>query len=283
MHEIILRGFNALRSFWHFLKIVCVFCIILLALFWVQNILHATWDWMSYFTPFLTGLLDIANNICSLSFNLWGAVFELKYVSAILILMALYFCMNLLIILTGILEAGYKSTHFICKKTQEIKLNKELKDNITREEARINKYVVTIHTAIKPKFSHKELHVDIEEQNKMMLDFLKQKLSMEPISFEGGYMYVFEDFNRIDNILDVLFKMINGNTPIYHAICIQVGDNLPQLKKLINLQHYGKITMAADTSYRYRFNKTHRYQTSQIGVFQNGDKTIEVHEFKEFS
>ena len=41
-------------------------------------------------------------------------------------------------------------------------------------------------------------------------------------------------------------------------------------------------TMAADTSYRYRYNETHRYQTSQIGVFQYGDKTLEVHEFKQF-
>ena len=40
--------------------------------------------------------------------------------------------------------------------------------------------------------------------------------------------------------------------------------------------------MAADTSYRYRYNETHRYQTSQIGVFQYGDKTLEVHEFKQF-
>ena len=45
---------------------------------------------------------------------------------------------------------------------------------------------------------------------------------------------------------------------------------------------YTSITMAADTSYRYRYNETHRYQTSQIGVFQYGDKTLEVHEFKQF-
>ena len=39
--------------------------------------------------------------------------------------------------------------------------------------------------------------------------------------------------------------------------------------------------MAADTAYRYRYNETHKYQTAQVGVFQNGDSTLEVHEFKE--
>ena len=283
MHNLILKGFGALKSFWHFLKIVCVFCVILLLLFWIQNLTHSNWSWMTFFAPFLTGLLDIANSIYSLSFNLWGAEFELKYISALIILVALYFCMNLLIMLTSLLEAGYKSTHFICKKTQEIAFNKKMQEKITKEEERITNYVVTIHTKIKPKFSHKELNVDINKQNEIMLEFIKEKLSKDTIAFEGGYMYSFNDFNNVDKVLEILFKLVKGTAPIEQAICIQVGDNLQQLQKLINLQYYGKIIMAADTSYRYRFNKTHRYKTSQVGLFQNDDKTIEVHEFEKFS
>lgn len=283
MHKIILKCFDYLRSFWHFLKMLCVLCIILLLLYWIQNLTNSAWNWMEWFTPFLKSLLDVSNHICSLSFDLWGAVFELKYVSAILILIAVYYCVNLLIFITGVIETAYQSTHYICKKTQEIALNKELKDSITKEEKSINKYVVTIHTEIKPKFSHKGINVDMKKQNEMMVDFIKQKLSVSPMIFEGGFMYMFDSYNKIDSVLEVLFKVLNGSTPIDYAICIQAGDNLSQLRKLINLKNYGKITMAADTSYRYRFNDTHKYQTSQLGVFQNGDSTIEVHEFREFS
>ena len=205
------------------------------------------------------------------------------WISAIIILLACYFGMNLVILLTNIIEAGYKSTHYICKKTQEIALNKELRDSIEREERSINKYVVTIHTKVKPNFSHKGINVDLEQQNGMMVDFIKNKLGVKPMIFEEGFMYNFDNYGKIDSVLEVLFKVMHGSTPIDYAICIQAGDNMPQLRKLISLKNFGKITMAADTSYRYRFNATHRYQTSQIGVFQNGDKTIEVHEFREFS
>ncbi len=283
MHKIILKFFDVIRSLLHFLKMVCVFLIIILSFFWVQNILQAEWKWLAWFTPFLTNLVDFANDICSLSFNIWGAIIELKYISAILILLVFYLCLKLLNFFTGIVEAGYKSTHFIYKKTKEIALNKELKENITREEKSINKYVVVINTKIKPKYTHKDINIDLGEQNELMIDFIKQKLSLEPVVSEEGFMYTFKDYSRIDKVLEVLFKVLKSSAPIDYAICIQVGNNMQQLRKLISLEHYGKITMAADTSYRYRYNDFHRYQTSQIGIFQYGDKTIEVHEFREFS
>lgn len=283
LHKLILKGFDFLKSIWQFLKIVCVFCIIILLLYWIQNLTKANWVWMSYFKPFLDTLLDVANNIYSLSFEFFGSVIELKYISAVLILTAACFGMSLLTLLTGVLEEAYKSTHYICKKTQEIALNKELRDNIEKEEKSINKYVVTIHTRVRTNFDHREINVDLDKQNELMIDFIKSKLGIKPMIFEEGFMYMFNNYGKIDDVLDVLFKVLHASTPISYAICIQAGDNLPQLKKLISLKNFGKITMAADTSYRYRFNVTHRYQTSQIGVFQNDDKTIEVHEFKEFS
>ena len=84
----------------------------------------------------------------------------------------------------------------------------------------------------------------------------------------------------------MFFKVLHSTAPIEYAICVQVlsgQEQINELNKLISLKHFGKITMAADTSYRYRYNQFHRYQTSQIGIFQNGNKTLEVHEFKEFS
>lgn len=172
------------------------------------------------------------------------------------------------------------------KKTEEAVLNKSLKEQIEAEEKKISKYVVTIHTEVKAKFSHKEINVDLKAQNEYMNKFIMEKLEIAPIPYEGGFMYSFTDFNKIDSVLKILFKVLHSTTPLDYSICIQAGEQTPenirQLNKLISLKHFGKITMAADTSYRYRYNETHRYQTSQIGVFQYGDKTLEVHEFKQF-
>ena len=90
MHDFVLKIFGALKSFWHFMKIVCVFCIIMLLLFWIQNLTHAHWEWLGFITPFLNWLLDVANNIYSISFNIWGAEFELKYLSAVIILCIIF-------------------------------------------------------------------------------------------------------------------------------------------------------------------------------------------------
>ena len=147
-----------------------------------------------------------------------------------------------------------------------------------KQEKSIKKYVVTIHTALKPKFSHAELKFDINEQNNLMKDFIYDKLRVDPVDYEGGFMYSFDNFDKVDNILDVLFKVMGSSAPIDYAICIQSGGDMKQLNKLISLKYFGKIIIAADTCYRYKFNTTHRYYTSQIGIFQYGQRTMEAHE-----
>lgn len=263
------------------MKIIFVFCILMLVCYWVQNLTNADWTWLGFIKPFLDGLLELANSIYSVSFDFFGATFEFKYFSAIIILVALIYLMNLCILLSNIVEGAYKSAHFVAKKTQEAIFNKGLQENITRQEKKITKYSVLIKTKLKKKYAHAELNVNIDEQNKLMNQFISEKTSVKPMILDGGFLYNFSDFDKIDTVLDVLFKVLHSNTPITYAICIQSGNDLEQLKKLATLNHFGTVSMAADTAYRYKYNETHRYQTSQIGLFQNGDKTLEVHEFQE--
>ncbi len=281
MHEFILNCFGFLKSFLHLMKIVFVFCILMLLCYWVQNLTNADWAWLGFMKPFLDGLLEFTNSIYSVTFDLWGAKFEFKYFSAVIILTAGVYLMNLFIILSNIAEGAYKSAHFVAKKTQEVIFNKELKVNITREEKKIKRYAVLIKTQLKKKYAHAELNVNLDEQNKLMNKFISEKTAVKPITMNGGFLYEFIDFDKIDTVLDVLFKVLHSNAPIDYAICIQSGDDMEQLAKLSTLNHFGMISMAADTAYRYKYNETHRYQTTQVGVFQNGDRTLEVHEFKE--
>ena len=281
MHEFILNCFGFLKSFLHLMKIVFVFCILMLLCYWVQNLTNADWAWLGFMKPFLDGLLEFTNSIYSVTFDFWGAKFEFKYFSAVIILTAGVYLMNLFIILSNIAEGAYKSAHFVAKKTQEAIFNKELKVNITREEKKIKRYAVLVKTQLKKKYAHAELNVNLDEQNKLMNKFISEKTAVKPMMMNGGFLYEFIDFDKIDTVLDVLFKVLHSNAPIDYAICIQSGDDMEQLAKLSTLNHFGMISMAADTAYRYKYNETHRYQTAQIGVFQNGDRTLEVHEFKE--
>lgn len=281
MHKFVLNCFNFSRSFLHFIKIILVFCILMLTCYWVQNIIGTEWAWLGFIKPFLDGLLDFTNSIYSVTFEFWGAKFEFKYFSAVIILTAGVFLMNLFIMLANILEGAYKSAHFVAKKTQEVIFNKELNVNITREEKKIKRYSVLIKTQNKKKYAHTELNINLEEQNKLMNEFIATKTAVKPSVMNDGFLYEFIDFDKIDTVLDVLFKVMHSSAPIDYAICIQAGDNIKQLIKLSTLNHFGMISMAADTAYRYRFNETHRYKTDQVGVFQNEKGTLEVHEFKE--
>ncbi len=283
MHKLYLKIFGGLKSFWQFMKIVCVFCIMLLLLFWIQNLTNAEWKWLGFITPFFNNLLAVTDNIYSLKFDFWGAVFELKYLSAVIVLIGCFYFMNLMIIITTLIEAGYVSTYLTCKKVEENIINKSLQESIIKQEKSIKKYAVTIHTALKPKFSHAELKFDLNEQNKLMKDFIYEKLRIDPTDYEGGFMYSFDNFDKIDDVLDVLFKVMNSTAPIDYAICIQSGGDMKQLNKLISLKYFGKVIMAADTCYRYKFNTTHRYYTSQIGIFQYENRTMEAHEFKQIN
>ena len=97
MHNFVLNCFNFLRSFLHLMKIVFVFCILMLLCYWVQNLTGADWAWLGFIKPFLDGLLDFTNSIYSVTFDFWGAKFEFKYFSAVIILTAGVYLMNLFI------------------------------------------------------------------------------------------------------------------------------------------------------------------------------------------
>ena len=281
MHDFIVSCFKFVRSFWQFMKIIIVFCILMLLFMWVEHLTAADWNWLNFIRGFLEGLVKIGDAIYSGSFDFFGAVFEFKFFNALIILITLFYLMNLFIMITDKIEDMYDDGWRAYKKAEEKILNKTLHENIKREEKKINKYMLLIHTTLKKKFSHRELNINIDEQNLLMNKFIIQKTGIQPMNYDGGFLYQFNSFNEIDSVLDTLFKVIHSNAPLDYSICIQAGEDLTQLKKLADLKHFGKITIAADTAYRYRFNTSHRYGTSQIGIFQDGDKTLEVHEFKE--
>lgn len=281
MHRLMLGLFNFIRSCLYFLRMVTVFFILILTLYWIQDLLHANWGWIKFFAPFFDFLLGVSYKISSFSFDIFGISFEMKYLIAVIILTVISYIFKQLDFVVDIIENFYKKTRTMLHKTEEFVINTQLQNDAVYEQTKLKKYYVFIQTKSKTKFSKESLNVKIEEQNKLMNDFLIKMTDTMPRIYKNGFLYQFYDFDKIDDTLDVLFKLINSEAPIEYAINIQVGNNVEQLDKIIDLQHFGKISMAADTNYRYSFNKSKKYFTSQIGLFQYKDDTLELHEFKE--
>lgn len=288
MHKNILSLFKKFRSFMQFIKIVIAFVIMILLLYWIQNLTGATWAWLGFITPLFEGLLNFANSICSLNFEFFGAVFELKYMTAVIILILCGVLVNVISVMSERVEEIYIKAHHLSNKVTENLFNKALEIETTVAEKKLNKYSVTLKAQLKKKFAIQELNADIENQNKQINDFIINSLGVRPfdvvVTNNDMYYfseYKFNDFNNIDKTLDILFKIFKSNTQLDYAICIQIEDKPEQMAKLLSLNNFGKITMAADTNFRYYYNKEQAYKTSIVGEFRDGDKNIEVHEFQE--
>ena len=118
-----------------------------------------------------------------------------------------------------------------------------------------------------------------------MIKFLIEKTGLVPEKFEDGFLFSFNDFNNIDNTLDIFSKLIKSEATLDYVICVQMIDKnyikqKEQLKHLINLRFVNKISTLADTIWRYSYNTVQKYKTSQLGVFQKGEDTYEAHEFE---
>ena len=280
MNSFIIKLFEWIRSFIYFCRIVCVFFILMLLLYWIQNLTNDNWAWTNFIKPFLDFLLVSAEKISNFSFNFFGAVFEIKYLLVLVLFLVIFYILKGINYLIEGVEIFYKNTRNLYKKGEQNKLNKKLYEERKQEEKKLVKYSVYIKTTIKKKFRHQEIVIDMDNQNKIMNDFIKSKTATTHSVLNGAFLYQFDNFERIDSVLDVLFKLINSSAPIDYAICIQIENNFEQLGKLMELELYQKVYMAADTAFRYKFNESHRYYTAQVGLFQNKEKTLEVHEFK---
>lgn len=286
MHKFILEIFSFLKNLFQFIRILMLFSILMLLLFWIQNLINGHWAWLDFIKPFLSFFVWLGSLVSDNSISLFNATFEYKYFWALAFIILLYYIFNLFIIGTETVQEAYGDGCRLVKKIEEEAMNKSMQLQNKMEQEQIKNYQIFVSTSIKKKFSHRELGVDLEEQNRIMNKFLIEKTGVVPDKQGNGFVYSFSDFAHIDDILQYFFRLINSDAPLDYVICVQIFSDKTmtekgQLKKLIELNFVNKITTLSDTVWRYKFNKTHRYSTSQLGVFQKDGITFEVHQFDE--
>ena len=284
MHNIMLKLFGFLKSSTKFLKALIMILVTLFVLYWMQNLIGANWSWLGFITPFFKGLLEIAEKISSGSITLYKAVFEFKYLVALIFLAIAYIIVHFSYFAVEFLEDLYDSGRRIYKKIEEDALNRQLATEQDFEQKKLKNYQIYLQTFVKPAFAHRDYKVDIEEQNRILIKHLLEKTGICPNKYQEGFLYTFYSFDDIDNILDVFSKVKQSKAPIDFLICVQVigqdrNVEIEELNTLIGLKILNKITALADTAYRYSFNENQRYETSQVGFYQKGQNDFEVHEF----
>ena len=79
MHKFILNLFGFLKSSTQFLKIIVIFLIAMLILYWMQDLTNKSWAWFGFISPLFDTLLDIGKDVSSKSINLlWQIRIESK-------------------------------------------------------------------------------------------------------------------------------------------------------------------------------------------------------------
>lgn len=276
--------FEFLRNFVYIFKIFIVFCIMMHILYWIQNLTGDTWSWTSFINPILVPVINLASTINDGSIMLFEALFEFKFFIAIILYLVAYFTVNFVILSLNQFEDVYDNTTKAIRKFEEKKFNESMLKQNTDEQKKISRFQVYIELCKKDKLAHRSLNVDMEEQSKILVKHILDKTKMCPQKFENGYLYTFNSFEKIDEVLDVFIKLPESNAPVDFMICLEILDKsiaetTKRLKKVISLKVLNKIVTLADTVYRYNFNSTQEYETSQLGVFQENDETFELHQF----
>ena len=252
---------------------------LILLLYWVENIADFNWSFLNPFSQIMNLFVYLGSLIMNGTTEIFGAVFEHKYLGAFVVIVFFYLIIHLGFCLTEKAEELYEDSRKAIHKIQENKLNKSLEKEQIQEQKCLNNYVIYVSTEVKKQFRNS--NIDLKEQNKIMNKFLIEKTGILPEVYEKGFLYKFSDFNNIDSILDVFFKLLNSSAPIDYVIatCVYAKSfeqEQEKFKKLIALNFVIKISMFADTAYRYSFNTSQKYQTTQLGLFQKGNETVEA-------
>lgn len=284
MHKFVLKMFDFLKSSIQFFKVLNLFSIMMLILYWIQNLTGDFWAWAGLINSFMNLFVESGKYVISGSFELWGSVFELKYLGAIIIFLFLYSIIHLLYLGTCSLQELYEKGRKTVRRFEENCFNASLARQNRNEQKKINRYQVYVETQVKPKFAHIEYNVDMDEQNQILIKYLVEKTGVCPEKYEKGFLFTFDSFSEIDGKLDVFMNLWNSKAPIDFIVCIQIfgadiAKEKEQLNFLISLRFLNRVVTLADTAYRYGFNDFCKYKLIQSGVYQKGDTTIEVHEF----
>ena len=152
MHKLILKSFDLVKNLLHFIKIFMIFSILMLMLYWIENIINSNWDWLSFIKPFLAFFVNIGEQISKGGINVFDAVFEYKYFIAAVLFFIIDIVVELLIRLVDWVKEVYCEGRLLVRKMEEKAYNKSLEKKNIDEQKQVKNYLVYVSTSIKKRF-----------------------------------------------------------------------------------------------------------------------------------
>lgn len=283
MYKFVIKTFEGLKSFTQFLKIADIFVIMMFLFYWIQHLIGSSWGWTNFIKPLLDIFIEIGSIFSDKSIMLFSAVFEFKYFIALLLILFIYLLIHFCYMALCKLQELYEAGNEVVKKMQEKHLNTQLAKQQEFEQKGIQKYSVYVSAKVKKDAVTKIADINLDEQKALMNKFIFDKTGVASVGFNDGNLYSFDNFDKIDEVLEVLFKVIKSKAPLDYQICVAINENnqinYVKLGKLISLGLFGKISIFSDTAYRYKFVQNAKYETVQVGLFQKDEEECEIHEF----
>ncbi len=268
-----------LENVFQFVAIVVLVYLLLYTLFMIFSLGGSSG--FNFFKP-------AAQVVMSISVIIWGGnttgIFQAwEFITGVFLITGLFLILQFLKQRFSVLSKFFADLKIQYLKDEERKINKELRRDIEKMNKNIS--ACFIYVELKEK-EHIHEKVDIEEQYKLLNQFLYSKTSAIPEKNGYGYIYKFSNIEKIDTHLQYFFKAIHSQAPINYMFILQVvetsfGDALLEVSKLRNSGVYNKILMTPTTHLRYENNLVKTYSTGVVGDYVFEGMAHSIYELRE--
>ena len=284
MHKLVLKIFKFTRNSLHFCKIVDLFLIILILIYWIKNLAKHNWQWLDFANPFFDSIIGFCGTITEASINLCGANYEYKYFIAIAIMIVIYYALSKISDSTLIIEDKYDDIRRVVKKNLENDFNVDLEKKNLKNFEKNTQYKIYLSARVKSKLEKTVNNAVVNEKIKEAKQYIINNTHATPINYGEGFLFSYSDFNKIDDVIKVYLNLIENDSTLKYTICVQTYDStqsfdINSLKDLICLNIENKITMLLNVAYKYKFNTNKNYAIKPIGLYSKNNTNYDVYEF----
>lgn len=270
---------KCLENIFQFIAVVMLFYLLLYTLYMMFTLGNSSA--FEFFAPFANIVISLAGAIWepanTIVSQIWG------FITGILLLTVLFLISQFLKQRFNILGKFFADMRLDYLKNEEHRINKELQRDIQKMNQKISACVIYIELKAKDYIHEK---VDIDEQYKILNQFLYSRTGVIPKKNGYGYIFSFPNIEKIDNDLEYFFKAIHSQAPVDYLFILQVIENtfeeaLFEITKLRNSGVHNKILMTPTTNLRYEHNVVKNYGTGVVGNYVFDGEMHSIYELRE--
>ena len=271
---------RALENIFQFIAVVALLYLLLYTTYMMFSLANS--NIFNFFEP-------VANVINSIASLIWrkgndGAMQIGGFITGLLLIISVFLFSQFIKQRCNNLAKFFNDLKFDYLKSEERRINKELHNNIQRMNNKISYSFMYVELREKENASEK---VDLDEQYKILNQFLYSKTLVLPERSGEGYVYKFTTkIDHIDADLKYFFRALHSQAPVDYMFIFQViettFDNaLFDVSKLKKAGIYNKIIMTPTTNLRYESNIKKDYNTGVVGNYVFAGESHSIYELKE--